>query len=149
MVFPILPNHKSTEGAKVVASDLDEKKLQAVVDEIKAAGGDGIAVGGDVGADDFPARILDAAIKRYGKLKSHRPSMTACCIRCPTMPDDAWDLILRILVRAPFRLIRAATLFMRIRTEPGTPPEKHSIINISSISGLHDHVGQANYAAAK
>ena len=42
---------------------LDEKKAQLVVDEIKAAGGDAIAVGGDVSADDFPARILDATIK--------------------------------------------------------------------------------------
>jgi hypothetical protein len=42
---------------------LDEKKAQAVVDEIKAAGGDAIAVGGDVTADDFPAKILNVTIK--------------------------------------------------------------------------------------
>jgi 3-oxoacyl-[acyl-carrier protein] reductase len=42
---------------------LDEKKAQAVVDEIKAAGGDAIAVGGNVAADDFPAKILDATIQ--------------------------------------------------------------------------------------
>ena len=66
-----------------------------------------------------------------------------------TMPDNAWDLILRIHVRAPFRLIRAAAPFMRIRAEPGAPPENRSIINVSSTSGLHGHVGQANYAAAK
>ena len=41
---------------------LDEVKAQAVVDEIKAAGGDAIAVGGDVGADDFPEKILKATI---------------------------------------------------------------------------------------
>jgi 3-oxoacyl-[acyl-carrier protein] reductase len=34
-----------------------------VVDEIKKAGGDAIAVGGDVGADDFPEKIVDATIK--------------------------------------------------------------------------------------
>lgn len=34
-----------------------------MVDEIKAAGGDAIAVGGDVAADDFPQRVLDATIK--------------------------------------------------------------------------------------
>ena len=45
------------------ASSLDEKKAQTVVDEIKAAGGDAIAVGGDVGADDFPERILKATIE--------------------------------------------------------------------------------------
>ena len=33
------------------------------MDEIKAAGGDAMAVGGDVAADDFPAKILDATVK--------------------------------------------------------------------------------------
>jgi hypothetical protein len=39
------------------------------VDEIKAAGGDATAVGGDVAADDFPAKVLDATIK-YAQLIS-------------------------------------------------------------------------------
>ena len=42
---------------------LDENKAQKVVEEINAAGGDAIAVGGDVGADDFPQRILKATIE--------------------------------------------------------------------------------------
>lgn len=46
-----------------VLCSLDEKKAQTVVDEIKAAGGEALAVGGDVGADDFPAKIIDATIK--------------------------------------------------------------------------------------
>ena len=45
------------------ARSLDEKKAQAVVDEIKAAGGDALAVGGDVAADDFPEKVLSATIK--------------------------------------------------------------------------------------
>ena len=42
---------------------LEEKRAQEVVDEIKAAGGEAIAVGGDVAADDFPQRVIDATIK--------------------------------------------------------------------------------------
>ena len=42
------------------------------MDEIKAAGGDAIAVGGDVAADDFPAKVLDATIK-YAQLISLAP----------------------------------------------------------------------------
>ncbi|KAH9043862.1 short-chain dehydrogenase/reductase SDR [Lactarius pseudohatsudake] len=137
------------EGAKVVVSDLDEKKAQSVVDEIQAAGGDAIAVGGDVGADDFPAKILDATIKRYGKLNHIVNNAGFTYDRMlHTMPDDAWDIILKIHVRAPFRLIRAAAPFMRIKPGTGTP-ENRSIINVSSTSGLHGNVGQANYAAAK
>jgi len=138
------------EGAKVVVSDLDEKKAQAVADEIKAAGGDAIAVGGDVAADDFPAKILDATIKRYGKLNHIINNAGFTYDRMlHTMPDDTWDIIMKVHVRAPFRLVRAAAPFMRIKAEPGNRPENRSIINVSSTSGLHSNVGQANYAAAK
>ena len=86
-----------------------------------------------------------------------------------TTPDDAWDIIIRVHVRAPFRLIRAAAPHMRIkvctviqmgctyrsdevscerRVYQGNT-ENRSIINVSSTSGLHGNVGQANYAAAK
>ena len=66
-----------------------------------------------------------------------------------TMPDDAWDIILKIHVTAPFRLIRAAAPYMRVKTGAGTPAENRSVINVSSTSGLHGNIGQANYAAAK
>jgi len=65
------------------------------------------------------------------------------------MPDQTWDIIMKVHVRAPFRLVRAAAPLMRIKAEPGKHPENRSIINVSSVSGLHGNVGQANYAAAK
>lgn len=34
-----------------------------MVDEIKAAGGDAFAVGGDVGSEEFPKKIVDATIQ--------------------------------------------------------------------------------------
>jgi len=134
------------EGAKVVVSDLDEKKAQIVVDEIKAQGGDAIAVGGDVGAEDFPKKVLDATIAKYGKLNHiiNNAGFTYDKM-LHTMPDDAFDVIMKIHVRAPFRLIRAAAPYMRIKGNT----ENRSIINVSSTSGLHGNVGQLNYAAAK
>ncbi|KDQ52963.1 hypothetical protein JAAARDRAFT_137761 [Jaapia argillacea MUCL 33604] len=134
------------EGAKVVVSDLDEKKAQIVVDEIKAAGGDAIAVGGDVGADDFPQKVVDAATKKYGKINHIVNNAGFTFDRMlHTTPDDAWDVIQKIHVRAPFRLIRAAAPHMRFKVRR----ENRSVINVSSISGLHGNVGQANYATAK
>ena len=32
-----------------------------------------------------------------------------------TMPDDAFDVILKIHVRAPFRLVRAAAPYLRLK----------------------------------
>ncbi|KAF8657979.1 hypothetical protein AX16_002139 [Volvariella volvacea WC 439] len=135
------------EGAKVVASDIDEKKLNAVVDEIKAAGGDAIGVAGDVGADSFPKTIIDATVQKYGKI-NHIVNNAGFTYdkMLHTTPDDAWDIILKIHVRAPFRLIRQAAPYFRVKSEKR---ENRSIINVSSTSGLHGNVGQANYAAAK
>ncbi|EIN03672.1 short-chain dehydrogenase/reductase SDR [Punctularia strigosozonata HHB-11173 SS5] len=138
------------EGARVVVSDLDGAKAQAVVDEIKAAGGEAIAVAGDVGADDFPKVILHATISKYGKL-NHIVNNAGFTFdkMLHTMPDEAYDIIMKIHVRAPFRLIRAAAPYLRIKATEGATPENRSIVNVSSTSGLHGNVGQANYAAAK
>jgi len=56
---------------------------------------------------------------------------------------------LKIHVTAPFRLIRAAAPFMRIKAGAGPPVANRSILNVSRTSGLHGNIGQANYAAAK
>jgi len=37
--------------------------MNGVVEEIKSAGGDAIGVSGDVGADDFPEKIVDATVQ--------------------------------------------------------------------------------------
>jgi len=134
------------EGAKVVVSDLDAKKAEIVVQEIKAAGGDAIAVGGDVGAEDFPDRIIKATLDKYGKL-NHIVNNAGFTYdkMIHTMGDDVFDVIMKIHVRAPFRLVRAAAPYLRLKGSK----ENRSIVNVSSTTGLHGNVGQINYAAAK
>ncbi|KAG2126169.1 hypothetical protein BD769DRAFT_1668602 [Suillus cothurnatus] len=134
------------EGAKVVVSDIDAKKAAAVVDEIKAAGGDAIYVAGDVGADDFPQTIVDATVKQYGKINHivNNAGFTHDKM-IHTMPDETYDIIMKIHVRAP----SASSVLLHLISESSNPAENRSIINVSSTSGLHGNVGQANYAAAK
>ncbi|KAK1231086.1 hypothetical protein PQX77_005802 [Marasmius sp. AFHP31] len=135
------------EGAKVVVSDIDAKKAEDVVNEIKAFGGDALAVAGDVGADDFPKKIVDATVQKYGKI-NHIVNNAGFTFdkMLHTTPDETWDIIQKIHVRAPFRLIRQAAPYFRLKPEQR---ENRSIVNVSSVSGLHGNVGQANYAAAK
>ncbi|KAJ8088927.1 hypothetical protein PM082_014174 [Marasmius tenuissimus] len=135
------------EGAKVVVSDIDAKKAEDVVNEIKAFGGDALAVAGDVGADDFPKKIVDATVQKYGKI-NHIVNNAGFTFdkMIHTTPDETWDIIQKIHVRAPFRLIRQAAPYFRLKPEQR---ENRSIVNVSSVSGLHGNVGQANYAAAK
>ncbi|KAG6888309.1 hypothetical protein C0992_008875 [Termitomyces sp. T32_za158] len=126
---------------------IDEKKGAAVVEEIKAAGGDAICVAGDVGADDFPKKVVDATVKAYGKINHiiNNAGFTYDKM-LHTTPDDVFDVIMKIHVRAPFRLIREAAPYFRIKSDK---PENRSIVNVSSTTGLHGNVGQTNYAAAK
>jgi len=134
------------EGAKVVISDIDAKRLEGVEAEIKAQGGDVLSVAGDVGAEDFPKRIVDATVAKYGKI-NHIVNNAGFTYdkMLHTTPDDAWDVIQKIHVRAPFRLIRQAAPYFRVKGNK----ENRTIVNVSSTSGLHGNVGQANYAAAK
>ena len=60
------------------------------------------------------------------------------------MTDKQWDTILALHNTAPFKLVRAAAPYFRVKDG-----EPRNIINISSTSGLHGTAGQANYALAK
>ncbi|PPQ87846.1 hypothetical protein CVT25_009498 [Psilocybe cyanescens] len=135
------------EGARVVISDIDAKRLETVEGEIKAAGGEVLSVAGDVGADDFPKKIVDATVQKWGKI-NHIINNAGFTFdkMLHTTPDETFDIIMKIHVRAPFRLIRQAAPYFRLKPELR---ENRSIINVSSTSGLHGNVGQANYAAAK
>jgi 3-oxoacyl-[acyl-carrier protein] reductase len=59
----------AAEGASVVVNYASSKAgASAVVDSIKAAGGQAVAVGGDVSKAAEAEGIIDAAIKNYGRL---------------------------------------------------------------------------------
>jgi 3-oxoacyl-[acyl-carrier protein] reductase len=44
-------------------NSIDAKRLESVEAEIKAQGGECLSVAGDVGADDFPKKIVDATVQ--------------------------------------------------------------------------------------
>lgn len=58
--------------------------------------------------------------------------------------DKQWDTIVNLHGTGPFKLIRAAAPYFRVKDG-----EPRNIINISSTSGVHGNAGQVNYAFAK
>jgi 3-oxoacyl-[acyl-carrier protein] reductase len=101
--------------------------------EIKAQGGECLSVAGDVGADDFPKKIVDATVqcvshtrlfeptsfylyRKWGKI-NHIVNNAGFTFdkMLHTTPDDTFDIILKIHVRAPFRLIRQAAPYFRLK----------------------------------
>ncbi|KAI5475616.1 hypothetical protein MNV49_001126 [Pseudohyphozyma bogoriensis] len=137
------------EGASVVVADLDASKAQAVVDEIKKSGGQAVAVGGDVTADDYPKKLIGETIKAFGRI-NHIVNNAGFTFdkMLHTMDDATFELILKVHNTAPFRIVREAAPYLRSK-DPKEQLLNRSIVNISSTSGLHGNVGQVNYAVAK
>lgn len=143
------------EGGRVVVSDLDEAPAMEVVEEIKAEGGQAVACIGDVTSDGFAEKLVKTAVEAFG------PSIDVIVNNAGytwdgvihKMTDEQWEAMLKVHITAPFRIIRAATPYIRDAAkkekESGQPVKTRKIINISSIAGLDGNPGQANYSSAK
>ncbi|KAG9519004.1 NAD(P)-binding protein, partial [Aureobasidium melanogenum] len=136
----------ANEGAKVVVSDIDGEKASAVANSINSNGGKALAVAGDM-LDDAYLKTLIEKTAEFGEGKIHiivnNAGFTWDGVIHKTT-DKQWDTIMSLHVGAPFKLIRNAAPYFRVKDNA-----PRNIINISSTSGLHGNAGQANYAAAK
>ena len=142
-------------GASVVVNDLDAEPAEETVEAIRAAGGEAWAVAGSVTEDGFAESLLDQAVERYGPLNVlvNNAGFTWDAM-LHTMTDEQWRAVVEVHTFAPFRLIRAAAKHLREPAKQelaaGRPfARNRCIVNVSSTSGLHGNVGQANYATAK
>ncbi|OAA54628.1 Short-chain dehydrogenase/reductase SDR [Cordyceps fumosorosea ARSEF 2679] len=134
------------EGAKVVVTDIDAKKSDAVAEAINSSGGQAISVPGDVLDPSYPETLVSRAAA-FGSGKIHILVNNAGYTWdgvVHKMSDKQWDTILALHATAPFRLVRAAAAYFRV-----TDGEPRCVVNISSTSGVHGNAGQANYALAK
>src|SRR5215831_2217042 len=142
----------AAEGAKVVVNDPGVsrdgsggavgKMADAVVDEIKKAGGQAVANHDSVA--DAGEKIVKAAVDAFGKVDILVNN--AGILRDKTihnMTDEMWDLVLAVHLRGTFLCTRAAAKVMK---EKGTGGR---IINTTSVAGLKGNFGQSNYSAAK
>ncbi|KAL5118063.1 hypothetical protein ACEQ8H_004050 [Pleosporales sp. CAS-2024a] len=136
----------ANEGAKVVVADVDDEKAQGVVEQIKAQGGSAIAVSGDVLDDEYIKTLIDKAAA-FGNGKIHIIVNNAGYTWdgvIHKMTDKQWHTIVDLHATAPFKIVRAAAPYFRVKDG-----EPRNIINISSTSGVHGNAGQINYALAK
>ena len=141
------------EGARIVVNDLDVGPAQETVAAIEAMGGSAIAVPGTVAAKDFPERFINAAVDTYGGIDIivNNAGFTWDNV-IQKMTDEQWDAIMDVHLKAPFRILRAASEVIRAaakrEVEAGAPVYR-KVVNISSVSGTNGNPGQANYSSAK
>lgn len=141
-------------GARVVLSDIDAEPTDEAARELKAAGHDALAAPGDVTASDFAPALIRATLDGFGRIDAivNNAGYTWDGT-IHKMTDEQWQAMLDVHLTAPFRIIRAASHYLREtakreKEETGRA-QSRKIVNISSTTGTRGNAGQANYAAGK
>ncbi len=121
----------------------DEQGASETVQRIKAGGGHGMAIRGDVARPGVADELIATAEAQMGPVLALVNNAGVRADRlCATMSDEDWASVLETNLAAAFRLTRRALRGM-LRTRFGR------IVNISSVVGMRGNAGQANYAASK
>ncbi|MFF8653349.1 SDR family oxidoreductase [Streptomyces huasconensis] len=154
----------AAEGASVVVNDLgvapdgsDEPggpggadgPACAVVEEIRAAGGDAVAHGGDIATPEGAASLVRTALDTYGRLDTLVNNAGFLRDRMlVNLDEDDWDAVLRVHLKGHFLPLKHAAAHWRAEAKAGRVPHA-CVVNTSSGAGLLGSVGQGNYSAAK
>jgi 3-oxoacyl-[acyl-carrier protein] reductase len=140
-------------GASVVINDMDSEVAEATAREITDSGGQAVVCAGSVTDVEFPDRLVKTAAEAFGGIDIlvNNAGYTWDGV-IQNMTDEQWYAMIDVHLTAPFRIIRAATPYMRERAKQEIAEGRRvhrKIINVSSTSGVAGNPGQVNYSAGK
>jgi 3-oxoacyl-[acyl-carrier protein] reductase len=139
-------------GANVVAADMDREALQETKASVHGPGSVAL-VCGDLMDPAHPQQIVDAALDAFRSID--------IIVNCAGFSwdgviqktsDEQFLAMLNIHVVAPFRLLRAASEYLRSAAKREIAAGERvmrKVVNITSISGTDGNPGQAGYSAGK
>ena len=129
------------DGIAVVGVARDADKLARAQTACAGLAAPLVTLAADVTADDTPARAVALAIERFGRLDHLVNNAGVGSPKPVHETDDAMlDDFLNLMLRAPFRMIRAA---LPVFSTPA------SIVNVSSTFALLGGLRGGAYSAAK
>jgi NAD(P)-dependent dehydrogenase (short-subunit alcohol dehydrogenase family) len=142
----------AAEGARVLVNDLgssvagegqDRSRAQAVVDEIRAAGGEASANGDSVADWAAAHRMVEQALDTFGRIDAVINNAGILRDRFfHNMSADEWRTVIDVHLNGTFYVSRAAAPHFKAQ-------QSGAYIHMTSTSGLIGNLGQANYSAAK
>lgn len=143
----------AAEGAAVMVNDLDADVVAETQSLLVAAGGKAKAMPGDLTDPAFPQTLVDATIEAFGSIDIivNNAGYTWDNV-IQKMSDEQFQAMLDIHLVAPFRILRAASGWIRETAKREIAEGRRTmrkVVNITSISGTDGNAGQAAYASAK
>ncbi|AMX00036.1 SDR family NAD(P)-dependent oxidoreductase [Rummeliibacillus stabekisii] len=131
------------EGGKVVATDLNEEKLNEVVADVKEAGGEITGIKQNVASEDEWKAVVAKTVELYGKVDVLvNNAGVAMSKNFATMEMDEWNWVMDIN-------LNGCVLGMKYTIPEMQKVGGGSVINISSIGGIVGMAGSSPYTAAK
>lgn len=134
------------EGAKVAIVDINLDGANKVADEIRAAGGESLALKTDITNLDEAHKMAKAVLDKFGQVDilaniagGAFPSKMGSFAQSNR---EIWDLNINLNLFGTFNCTRAVVNHMMER-------KKGKIVNIASVAGMVGQATTADYAAAK
>jgi 3-oxoacyl-[acyl-carrier protein] reductase len=121
----------------------DSEGAERVADRIAREGGQSLAIGGDLCAEDAAERLFEALEERFGPVLVlvNNAGVRADGLS-PQLGDEQWARVIDTNLSAAFRTTRRAL-------RPMLKARFGRIVNVASIVGPRANAGQSNYAASK
>jgi len=134
----------AAEGAKVIVADVAD--TTAVVDRIKAAGGNAVGCNADVTNNDSLQAMVELAESEFGPIEIlvNNAAVFASLELKPftQIDEDEWDLVMRVNARGPFQCVKAVLPSMQKNG-------RGKVINIASGTFLRGAPMFCHYVASK
>lgn len=129
-------------GARVVLGARSAEKLQRIVDEIRARGGQAVCRAVDVTREEECRELIDLAVAEYGGV-----DVLICNagLSMRAIFDDVDLSVLHRLMDVNFW----GTVYCAKHALPWLQRARGSLVGISSVAGLHGLPGRTGYSASK
>ena len=132
------------EGANVAFTDLViDENAENTKKEIEAYGVKVLAIASNAASFEEAHATVEQVVKEFGRLDIlvNNAGITKDGLMM-RMSEAQWDAVIAVNLKSAFNFVHAVTPVM-MRQRSG------SIINMSSVVGVHGNAGQCNYSASK
>lgn len=141
-------------GAAVMINDLDQEALQETECLLRLSGYPNVHhLAGDLTDPSFPDKLVKATLEELGSIDiivNNAGYSWDNVIQKTT--DEQFQAMLDIHLVTPFRILRAASGYIRETAKAETAAGKRvmrKVVNITSIAGTDGNPGQAGYSSGK